>query len=161
MNKKAKIALLLASHVLASAAGVAFGIAAYENLVLRNSHVTVDTVLRYATYASLQRSFASDKEYKEALLGFLGVLEKYKDDTNFIVTERTIAIDKMTSYERLARISKREGDLKMAEHYMNNALTACNGTQWRPCSEERIRFISMRLEENSVSDLLNGSKSRK
>lgn len=160
MNKKAKITVLIASHVLALAAGVAIGITTYENLVLRNWHVSTDSILRYATYTGLQRSFASDKEYKEAILGFLSVLDKYKDDTNFIITERSIAIDKMTSYERLARISTREGDFKMAEHYMNNALAACNGTQWRLCSQERIRFISLRLEENSVFDP-RGTKSRK
>lgn len=160
MNKKSKITLLIFSHLLAVASGVAIGFVAYENLVLRNWHVTTDSILRYATYTSLQRSYASDKEYKESLLGFLSILDKYKDDTNFIITERSIAIDKMTSYERLARISQREGDFKMAEHYMKNALVACNGTHWRPCSEERIRFISSRLEENGVFDL-RGTKSRK
>lgn len=160
MNKKTKITLLMGTHILALTAGVAIGITAYENLILRNWNVTTDSILRYATYTSLQRIYASDKEYKESLLGFVSVLDKYKDDTNFIITERSIAIDKMTSYERLARISKREGDSKMAEHYMNNALVACNGTQWRPCSEERIRFISSRLEENGVFDL-RATKSRK
>jgi hypothetical protein len=150
MNRVTKIALLVLSYVAVAFIGAAVGWFGYEKMVLGFDLVDeAALVSRYTAYNDIQRTSSTGKEYKEALLAYLEVLERLKQHPSRTFTERTYYLDKTMTYARLSLVANREGNKKEAEMYLQNALAACTNTGWRDCSKEGLHVISTQIEETS------------
>src|SRR6266513_2111538 len=152
-KKWVRISLLVFSYVLAISTGAAAGYLLAIQFAVQDAIKTMTFLSNarlfswYSGYAEAQHVYAGDTEYKEALLGFLKLLEEYKDSNDVLYTAKAYSIDKTLTYERLSRLEQKLGNQEKAAEYMKLATSTCAATGWKDCSIEKIQMIAKRLEE--------------
>ena len=147
MKQPFRFVILVFTHALA----VVTGIAAGYWLVSSNADFVDETALvsRAAAYVTIQRSQGGDEDYESALLTFLEVIVKYKNDPRSFFEPKPYAIDSTFTYVRLARLAEETGDLSSINEYTKKALMSCEGTGWEDCSKESLWAVVVRLDEPS------------
>lgn len=94
---------------------------------------------------------------KRAIIDFLNLLNKYKDNPyGLITTETSYYGDKMLAHLRLARIERQLGNQTEATKQMVLAKEACSNRKWKDCSEEKLMsFLKRRDEKVPIACLAN------
>jgi len=155
-NKRVRISRLWFRYLLAIAIGAAAGYLLGVQSAIQDATKTITFLSNarlfswYSAYAEAQHAYAGDTEYKEALLGFLKLLEEYKDSNDVLYTAKAYSMDKTLTYERLSRLERKLGNQEKSTEYMKLAISTCPGTGWKDCSTEKIQMISKRLEEGGM-----------
>ena len=155
-KKWARISLLVLSYVLAISVGAAAGYLLAVQFAVQDAIKTITFLSNarlfswYSGYAEAQHAYAGDAEYKEALLGFLKLLDEYKDSNDVLYTQKAYLVDKTLTYERLSRLERKLGDQEKSTDYMKLAISTCPATGWKDRSIEKIQMIAKRLEEGGM-----------
>lgn len=160
MKKKALSTVLVSSHLVAVVAGF-MGAAWYFDWWARDALGQANAMLndgmlivRYSTYADLQRVVGGTDEYREALLTLSEAIEQARSPNDPLLTDNVYFTDKALTYTNLARLEEGAGNSYKAGIYRKNAIEACSSIPWDNCSYEYLEKISRKLEENSVLNSL-------
>jgi hypothetical protein len=101
--------------------------------------------------AFLQYQHAKDRNAEEALLEYVGALQRLPVRKDSFLSKEVLAVDMTLAYVRLANIAARQGDESRVHVYISKAQESCSLAGWKDCSAERIRAITDRIDQNAAS----------
>lgn len=104
----------------------------------------------YFTHNEIQMAEGTDATRKEALLGFLALIEKRRGHESLWFTEKVYATDSALAYVRLAALAKKRGATQEANQYLNRAASFCPQIGWKECSAEKIVSMAQRLDKHGL-----------
>ncbi len=91
---------------------------------------------------------AKEPEAREALEFYEGILDTTQRSSDHI-PDPLIQMDRAITLGRLALLDEKVGDSESAQKHMQQAVSALSMAGWRQASEERIRSLIARMEENA------------
>lgn len=130
---------------------ISFIIGTYVGYVVSNDQVFAEDVIvmsKQYQFIEIARAEGSDDLYKEALLGFLDLLEslKSKRKRSPLFTERVLATDIALTHARLAILSEDNGDINGKTNHLNLAESYCPETGIIDCTSEKIVEMVKQLD---------------
>ena len=108
-------------------------------------------IIHYSNIVSLQRSYGSVTEYRNALVAYNAALDEAK--VNFpnspILTDDIFYTDKTFAYVRLANLESFEGNIAQSKKFQNKAVSMCKKIPWENCEFEHLSEICSSLDNGS------------
>jgi hypothetical protein len=133
--------------------GLLIGVTIGMRLGIRSAIFARDltAIATYSLYAETQLKNAEYPEAKKALLDFIKLLDASKGSSDPMISESVLTTDKMLTYGRLSRLSRKHGDDIEAKQFMALAVEECKRTSWKDCSDEKVEYVLTELERRSLS----------
>jgi hypothetical protein len=159
-NKRNKL-IIFVKYFILLLVGSLIGLSIGMKLGVSSVHFGKDlaAVARYSEYAGIKYKYAKYPEAKMALLNFINLLDNYKSSTDPMISQSVLTTDKILTYCRLARLSRKNGDDTEAKQFMALAVEECKRTSWKNCSDEKVENILTAVEKNdSLPDKPNDNK---
>jgi len=159
-NKRNKL-ITFVKYFIVLLVGLLIGVSIGMKLGVESVHFGRDlgAVAQYSLYARIKYHNAQYPEAKMALLNFIKLLDNSKSSTDPMISESVLRVDKILTYCRLARLSRKNNEDTEAKHFMARAVEECKLTSWKNCSDEKVENILTAVEKNdALQDKPNDKK---
>ena len=150
MNRK-KILKTSGQIVALLVVGGSIGFAVGVRMGFKTGGFTSSTMEYSLSYQQLQIAFseADCHGVRDALKAHLAVVEKHKDNPDFVFSGTVAYADITLAHARLARVARKLGDEELARQHIQAAVEACRKSGWEDCTKDHILSVSKRTEEKT------------
>ncbi len=143
--------------------GGIIGFAVGNRIGFKAGGFTTSTMEYSLSHHQLEVAFseADCQGVRDALMMYLAIVEKHKNNPNSAFSGRVAYADTTLTHARLARVARKLGDNDLTRQHLQAATESCERARWEDCSEVHILAVSKRLEQGKpiaclASEYLNG-----
>lgn len=101
----------------------------------------------YSSLSSIQMAEGTDATREEAIRNHLALIEKRKNHTSSIFTEKVAATDSALDYARLAALAKKRGADQESQQLLGKAASFCPQMGWKECNTEKLISLVLQLDK--------------